>query len=303
MTKDISAIDETASEASNHQPTLVDWRLLRPLILPRLEMPALFPKSMFEDIAKVGAVLRGISEQIHAAITPAVELFREISANIEQSKRIEASGWLPHYTTPFHLILDYMTVEEISAVIEQHYRENWDEVESAFLRRLETRELDDEATATFKEALVSHRHGLYRSVPRTLFPEIERVACAELYDGSRKYRKEVAKSGKSLELGITSLPDFAETVGELPVGHVLTTDYGYALYTKLEKHLYKAVKRPEEIAAAVVDAVPNRHASLHGIVTYSTVKNSLNALIMTDFIFHLIGQIKMLSKEAASEAS
>jgi hypothetical protein len=83
---------------------------------------------------------------------------------------------------------------------------------------------------------------------------------------------------------------------------VLTTDYGYALYIKLEKHLYKTVRRPDEIAEAVADAVPNRHASLHGIVTYSTMQNSLNALIMTDFVFHLIGQIKMLSTEAAGEA-
>jgi hypothetical protein len=121
-----------------------------------------------------------------AALMPAIELFRDISVHIERSKRIEASGWLPHYTTPFAIVLDVMTAEEISAVIERRYRENWHEVESAFLERLEASELDDEAKATFKEALASHRHGLYRSVPRTLFPEIERVACAELYDGSRK---------------------------------------------------------------------------------------------------------------------
>ena len=139
-------------------------------------------------------------------------------------------------------------------------------------------------------------------MPRTLFPEIERVACAELYAGSRKYRKDDAENSKSLEIGITSLPDCAETVGELPVGHVLTTDYGYALYIKPEKHLYKTVRRPDEIAAAVADAVLNQHASLHGIVTYSTMKNSLNALIMTDFVFHLVGQIKMVSMEIADKA-
>lgn len=302
MTKDIIATDKAAKEVPNDWLTLAEREFFRPLALPRLEMPALFPKSMFDDIAKIGATFRRISEQMLVALTPTVELFRDIGAHIERSKGIEASGWLPHYTTPFAIILDDMSAEEISAVIEQYYRENWREVESAFVERLEVSELDDEAKATFKEALASHRHGLYRPVPRTLFPEIERVACAELYDGSRKYRKEDAKSGKSLELGITSLPDFAEAVGKLPVGHVLTTDYGYALYIKLEKHLYKTVKRPDEIAAAVAEAVPNRHASLHGIVTYSTMQNSLNALIMTDFIFHLIGQIKTLSTEAADEA-
>lgn len=302
MTKDIIATDEAAKEVPNNPLSLADTGAFRPLIFPSLEIPTLFPKSMFDDLAKVGAAFRRLSEQMLATWVPAVELFRDVGEHIERSKRIEASGWLPHYTTPFAAIHDAMTAKEISAVIEQHYRENWHDVESAFLERLEASQLDEEAKATFREALVSHRHGLYRSVPRTLFPEIERVACAELYDGSRIYRKEDARSGKSRELSITSLPDFAAAVGELPVGHVLTTDYGYALYIKLEKHLYKAVKRPDEIAAAVADAVPNRHASLHGIVTYSTMQNSLNSLVMTDFILHFIGQIKILSTEKAREA-
>ncbi|MBK1793343.1 hypothetical protein JHL21_02385 [Devosia sp. WQ 349] len=302
MTKDEIATDGGANKVPNNPLSLTDTFFFRPLTFPSLEIPTLFPESMFDDLAKAGAAFRRMSEEMLAAWVPAVDLFRDISEPIERSKRIEASGWLPHYTTPFAEINDEMTAEEISAVIAQHYRENWRDVESAFLGRLEASQLDEEANATFREALVSHRHGLYRSVPRTLFPEIERVACAELYDGFRTYRKEDAKSGKSLELPITSLPDFAAAIGELPVGHVLTTDYGYALYIKLEKHLYKAVRRPDEIAAAVADAVPNRHASLHGIVTYSTMQNSLNSLVMTDFIFHLIGHIKTLSTEAAHEA-
>jgi len=303
MSKDAIATDEAFRGVPNNWTILPDWQVVRPLSLPRLDMPVLIPKSMFDDIAKIGATFRRVSEQMLAAWKPAVELFSDIGARIERSKRIESSGWLPHYTTPFAMVLDNMTAQEIGTVVEQHYRENWHEVESAFLERLEASKLDDEAKATFKEALASHRHGLYRSVPRTLFPEIERVACAELYNGLRKHRKEDGKSGKSYEIGITSLPEFVEVVGKIPVGHVLTNDYGFALYIKLEKHLYKPVKRPDEIAAAVVDAVPNRHASLHGIVTYSTMQNSLNALIMTDFIFHLIGQIKMLSTETSDALS
>lgn len=279
----------------------VRQRGFEPFVLPRLEIPELFPKSMFDDMARIGEAFRRMNEQMVAAFAPAVELFKEIGANVERSKRIEASGWLPHYTTPFAMIDDDMAATEISTVIEQHYHENWDGVETAFLERLQACGVDDEAKATFKEALTSHRYGLYRSVPRTLFPEIERVACIELYDGSRKYRKEGTKSGKPLETGITSLPDFAETVGRLPVSNVLTVDYGFALYLKLESHLYKTVKRPDEIAKAAADAVPNRHASLHGIVSYNTMQNSMNALIMTDFIFHLIGQIKMLSNGANSD--
>lgn len=269
--------------------------VLPKIVLPRLELPELFPKSFLQDVARIGESMRLMTEQVTAAVSPAIEIFKEIGANINRSKRIEASGWLPHYTTPFSLIRDDMAVEEIAVVIEKHYKENWCDIEAAFVERLEKIALDDEAKATFIEALTAHRHGLYRSVPRTLFPEIERVACKELYDGSRKYKKENPKGGKPHELSITSLPDFAETVGELPVGDVMTIDYGVALFMKLEEHLYKGVKQPEEIAKAAADAVPNRHAALHGIISYSTLQSSINALIMTDFIFHVISQIRLRS--------
>ena len=52
-------------------------------------------------------------------------------------------------------------------------------------RDIETRlaeyPLDDEAKETFREALTAHGAGLYRSVCRLVFPEIERVARKELH--------------------------------------------------------------------------------------------------------------------------
>ena len=34
--------------------------------------------------------------------------------------------------------------------------------------------------------------------------------------------------------------------------------------------------------------VPNRHASIHGLVSYSTFKHSMNMIIMADYIFQIL---------------
>jgi hypothetical protein len=41
-----------------------------------------------------------------------------------------------------------------------------------------------------------------------------------------------------------------------------------------------------------MDAVRNRHAALHGIVTYNSFKNSLNAIFLADYVFQVIHAFK-----------
>ena len=40
------------------------------------------------------------------------------------------------------------------------------------------------------------------------------------------------------------------------------------------------------------DAVPNRHAAVHGLVVYRSFKNSLNTLFMTDYVFQIVNAVK-----------
>lgn len=47
-----------------------------------------------------------------------------------------------------------------------------------------------------------------------------------------------------------------------------------------------------EVQRYRADTVPNRHAALHGIVSYNTQQTRLNAIIMADFIFHMVSQLK-----------
>ena len=62
----------------------------------------------------------------------------------------------------------------------------------------------------------------------------------------------------------------------------------FAQFERMADHLYKTVRTPENVAELVNDSVPNRHAALHGLVSYRTMKSSLNALIMTEFMYRII---------------
>jgi len=94
-------------------------------------------------------------------------------------------------------------------------------------------------------------------------------------------------------LGASPASRLSEAVGELgPSEFAMPGVSGIRLYTKLADHLYKQVRTPDEVAAARLDPVPNRHAVLHGRVSYATLKSSLNMLIMADFIFDAISKIK-----------
>ncbi|MCY4138623.1 MAG: hypothetical protein OXF56_10200 [Rhodobacteraceae bacterium] len=41
--------------------------------------------------------------------------------------------------------------------------------------------------------------------------------------------------------------------------------------------------------------MPNRHAAVHGLVVYSSMQNSLNAIFMADYIFQPIGVLKRMA--------
>ena len=56
-----------------------------------------------------------------------------------------------------------------------YYTDNWSEVRTQLETRMSSHEIDDEAKATFREALDAHEAGFYRSVSRVLFPEFERM--------------------------------------------------------------------------------------------------------------------------------
>ena len=233
----------------------------------------------------VSAILNTAYQQIQRAAAPLASTLRAVGRVYATCRRIEAAGWLPHYTVPFETIAALTDEESVHELLQAHYSENWPQIEADFLSRLEGYDIDDEAKAAFREALACHRQGLYRPAIRTVFPELERVAREELYDGQLE--------------GITSLRDLRDRADELTLGDVEPGGlYAMGLFTKLLEHFYAPVKTFEQLAEVAADPTPNRHAAMHGLVSYRDQRSSVNALIMADFIFQVICALKAAQSDA-----
>lgn len=238
---------------------------------------------------------------------PFLKVFGEIAEQGRKAALVEQSGWLPHHTTPFDRLdcggSEPFDVDQTDSVLAAYYREQWSEVAERFRIQIETYDVDDEAKETFLEALEIHGAGHYRAAPRLLFPEIERVASDEFFGGKRKVVIKTEK-GKSRPVLITRLKEVRASAHELPAGDIFGFEYGWQLFTKLEEHLYEEVgDDPVVREKFAMDPVPNRHGALHGIITYKDMKTSLNAIIMADFMFHLMSRIKRRLQESDESES
>ncbi|MER8371749.1 hypothetical protein [Mesorhizobium sp. M1406] len=241
-------------------------------------------EEMAEQFRRLVMVLREHSKEIQRDFELVVHLGRSISEvgtsltrkmarAYEINSRIEPTGWLPHATTPFHLFdMDGPEPDDLRRSIGDFYHQHWPSVSTEFRDRLQLHEVDGEARKTFSEALDAHSAGYYRSVVRLLFPEIERVIRVE-FEGA-------------------GIKEFRQAVDRLPAGYMLqnptSTD---RLYRTLAAHLYDHVNS-DNCQAFASNPIPNRHAAMHGRVTYTTAQNSINTLIMADFVFDLVSIFK-----------
>lgn len=206
---------------------------------------------------------------------------------------LDRSGWLPHHTTPFHLLDPAETDPVVSGkIVSDYYEAEWPVVEAAFRLRLEEHGFDAETLATFNEALIAHRHRLYRTTARTLFPDIE-----------RKARDVLSASGVETNSGLWGLRKAVESLGmeNFTRAGVVSPK----LYRMFARHLYSNVKTAARLTEVAGDPVPNRHAALHGLVVYTSGKSSLNALIMSEYVHLSILAVAraLAEREAASRLS
>lgn len=234
------------------------------------------------------AVVRAIQDQTRYVsavgrlqLGPLRAAAEQLARYARRAKAFDEAGWLPHYSTPFDRVeaCDGDS-DAIYALLSTHYRERWSEVRRDIEAQLAEYPLDDEAKAAFREALTAHGAGLYRSVCRLVFPEIERVARKELH-GDRMER-------------ITSQHELRKVAGGLrmppeEIGGFLRLN----LFERLSNHLYADAYDEEARQRLARDPVPNRHAAVHGLVVYSTMQNSLNTIFMTDYIFLVISLLKV----------
>lgn len=237
------------------------------------------------QLTKIGSVI----ENQFGTITKALQKFIE---HEDRCKRLEKAGWLPHPASPWHLLDDdSLNDAPLHEAIERYYLSDWPTVRASIEAAIDGYLIDDEAKLTFREALAAHEAGLYRCVPRTLFPEIERVSRAVIHRGAMDK--------------IASQPELQKIVGSLcPQDLAREGVSGLRLYDKLVDHMYASMQTPERVAAIAAEPVPNRHAAVHGYVTYNTVRHSINALITAEYLFHAIsGQIGAAQEACEAQAA
>jgi hypothetical protein len=224
-------------------------------------------------------------------LTKVMEPLARLSAEFKKHDRIEQQGWLVHRTTPIGLLHDSGVDDaEISDHIEAHYRQNWHSIRKDFTISIESYAIDHEAKDTFLEALDAHEAGLFRLVPRGIFPEIERVVRIEIHGGSMD--KMASLGGLRKEAEELGIGEFAEDVIR-----------GVMFYKKFDEYVYANATTPEMIAKIAVDPMPNRHATVHGYASYRSFQNSINALCFADYLFRLVDTIKRSIDETKVESS
>lgn len=192
---------------------------------------------------------------------------------------LDEAGWLPHYTTPFERLEAVETADDLNAILDEHYRSNWAEVRASLESHLTLYGVDDKAKRVFRKALDLHEGGFYDAAVLYVFPEIERLARAELHDGKLD--------------GFTSQRRLRELAGELYADQIEPGGFrGMTLFQCLDEHLYEQVKTVEKLEAARQDPVPNRHAAIHGLVDYDNHQSSINVLIMADYVLQVFSAVK-----------
>jgi hypothetical protein len=264
----------------------------KPPFVPTLDLDAItsfkpfkLDTTLIDSLVEIGRAVVQLQANFAKIGRPLLEGFARTFENAAKADAVQAAGWIPHPTMPMARFDKNTPPEEIGAILATHYRDNWPEVRAAMSRSVQSTAIDAEAKATFEEALAAHEAGLYRSVVRVLFPEIERVARETVYGGSRK-ESWGRKKGRN-NAGLSDLREALMT--KLPAGVALGTPFALTLVQKLSEHLYSYVPEdPVQLAAFERDPVPNRHASQHGYVTYSSAQHSINMLAMADFMFHVI---------------
>lgn len=231
-------------------------------------------KKLSESANSMQSAIRSILERVNT-FTPEIQaFFEEIRQRNAQMALVERLGFLPNDYFPWEYLQEEVGEEALREQITQYYLENWDTIRDALQVQIEGYDIDPESKLTFSEALDAHGLGLYRTPPRLLFPEIERVIRIKFHDGNQS---QVQASHRELR----------EFIRKQPAGKIASVDYATSLLTKFLDDLYARVERDQEIVKAKADPVPNRHASLHGLVVYNTAVSSLNMIFMVAFIFEI----------------
>lgn len=248
-------------------------------------------RKMVAPITAVSEELGRRIEAMQASMAPYTEHLRWLQEQERQCELLEGAGWLPHCSSPFHFLEEgCLDSVEVDREVGDFYEESWDRISADLRSGIEACDLDQEAKDCFGEALSAHGAGFYRCAPRLLYPEIERVARVEIHGGA--FDKMASQNRLVAAIG-----------GLTPAEMSSTGVTGLRFYKKLTEHLYLHLKDADRIAVAGADPVPNRHAAVHGLVSYTSQKSSINAILIADYLLQAISVIKSFERRGAEIVS
>ena len=239
-------------------------------------------KQIQEAIQPIVKCLAEVNRQTEFFTQRLIKAFQpfapHVKAFVTYHKIVEAfkkTGWLPYYSAPFHYVEECgEDIQLLETRLSEYYRTYFDDIRQDIESRLGHYNIDEEARATFREALSAHSVGNYRCVVRLLFPEIERMFRLQFFEN--KAGKFPSKEMLEKLTDDKYLKDFTRREA-----------FGWTLFGRLVKHLYEPVDNHNRTKFQQ-DSVPNRHAALHGLVIYSSEKHSMNMIIMADYVFQIL---------------
>ena len=221
-------------------------------------------------------------------LSPFDQIFRPFPALVHPKARLAKElGWVVHHTLPLTL-LDKANEDDLDEEIMTYYRENWFDVRKKIELDTEQSMVDLDSREIMIQAAQAHESGLYRLVSRSLLTEIERTIRIQL-------------RGTLVEQGLNIKETILNEADDLPSSafHDLTSELSQ--FDTLENHLYENIRNENDRSQFEESPIPNRHAAIHGLVPYSSEKSSLNSIFITDFVFHIITQVKRERITAAAD--
>ena len=247
--------------------------------------------------------------QLRAAAAPYAVAIARGMEKYDAAKSLLKRGWVPNHTTPFDLVAECGDDDaKLQASLLAYYIDNWGEVRARLEARMSAHDIDEEAKATFREALDAHEAGLYRSVSRVLFPEFERVFRAVLVGGRagpnhyKSFLKKLSGEEANLYLEdfvVAGMQDmvlfkyFTEGVRRPGASNDGSREIGPDYVPGLAVHVDETnVERARQCP------IPTRHAVAHGLVAYSSRQCSLNALFIADYVFAIMSRALRRAKDS-----
>ena len=232
-------------------------------------------RESFERVFKLAkkrtaAVADSFFESIRRGIAAALEgIFTAVNPKDRDAAK---KGWVVHHTLPTSL-LEQTEEENLDAAIMAYYREKWVDVRGIIEKNTDQYLVDEDSKELMRQALEAHERQLYSLVPRSLLPEIEAVIRRHLHAN---------------KVGSLDMKSEISQFGELPASWFRDLSSDLIQYEILEDHLYEGIHTDATRGKFAESPIPNRHATVHGLVTYSSEKSSLNSIFLTDFTLYMI---------------